>query len=293
MKKNVFFLVLVLTGIFIVSCKNNPPPVQQPPAANPNASPAAPAAPASAGAPVLGVSLSSRYFSPDGDGVDDILTITLSCRSEAPVSNWSFEIYEPEPPNLVFHQWSGSGNPPATLTWDGKNKEGELVQSASIYPFTFAAKNNQGNGAEYKGFIETDILIIKEGDVLRVQVPSIYFPPNRGDFNGLDAGLSASNQFVLGKIAVTLNRFRDYKVRIEGHANITAATLEARIKEQVEELQPLSEVRSRTVQDYLVNLGVDRTRLSYFGIGGARPVVPYVDHDNWWKNRRVEFILIK
>jgi outer membrane protein OmpA-like peptidoglycan-associated protein len=38
---------------------------------------------------------------------------------------------------------------------------------------------------------------------------------------------------------------------------------------------------------------VNRNRLSAIGMGGKRPVVRYEDHDNWWKNRRVEFILIK
>jgi outer membrane protein OmpA-like peptidoglycan-associated protein len=47
------------------------------------------------------------------------------------------------------------------------------------------------------------------------------------------------------------------------------------------------------VVDYLVNLGVARSRLSPVGIGGARPLVPYEAHDDWWKNRRVEFILLK
>jgi outer membrane protein OmpA-like peptidoglycan-associated protein len=43
--------------------------------------------------------------------------------------------------------------------------------------------------------------------------------------------------------------------------------------------------------DYLVGLGVERARLSSVGIGGDRPIVPFEDRDNWWKNRRVDFIL--
>jgi hypothetical protein len=78
-----------------------------------------------------------------------------------------------------------------------------------------------------------------------------------------------------------------------GHANPIATTVAARQREQDAELQPLSELRARTVVDYLVGLGVSRNRLSAFGIGGARPVIPYADRDNWWKNRRVEFILVR
>lgn len=289
MKKYLLLMALILTGIIVVSCGSTPP-AEQPPAPPP---PVSSAPPANAAAPVLGVNLSSRFFSPDGDGVDDTLTISLSCRSDAAVSNWSFEIFEPQPPNQSFFKWNGNGNPPASLTWDGKSASGELVQSASAYPYTFTAANVQGTSSQFKGIIQVDILVMKDGDTLRVQVPSIMFAPNIGNFTGLDPQLSASNQYILGRIAATLNSFKDYKVRIEGHANATAATAALREKEQTQELLPLSEARARTVMDYLVSLGVDSSRLSYVGVGSARPVAAYNDHANWWKNRRVEFILIK
>jgi outer membrane protein OmpA-like peptidoglycan-associated protein len=43
----------------------------------------------------------------------------------------------------------------------------------------------------------------------------------------------------------------------------------------------------------LSEFGVSRGRLSATGMGGSRPVVRFQDRDTWWKNRRVEFILIK
>jgi outer membrane protein OmpA-like peptidoglycan-associated protein len=45
--------------------------------------------------------------------------------------------------------------------------------------------------------------------------------------------------------------------------------------------------------DALVRNGVSRTRLSFTGVGGTRPVVSPDDRDNRWKNRRVEFLLIR
>jgi outer membrane protein OmpA-like peptidoglycan-associated protein len=58
-------------------------------------------------------------------------------------------------------------------------------------------------------------------------------------------------------------------------------------------LQPLSEERAKVVLARLQEFGVSRSRLSSVGVGGGRPVIAFEDHDNWWKNRRVEFILIK
>jgi len=42
-----------------------------------------------------------------------------------------------------------------------------------------------------------------------------------------------------------------------------------------------------------VGLGVQQERLSSVGVGSARTLVDFADRDNWWKNRRVEFILEK
>jgi outer membrane protein OmpA-like peptidoglycan-associated protein len=64
-------------------------------------------------------------------------------------------------------------------------------------------------------------------------------------------------------------------------------------QEEKNELQPLSDARAKTVLNMLVEFGVNRARLSSIGMGGTQPVVKYEDRDNWWKNRRVEFILIK
>jgi outer membrane protein OmpA-like peptidoglycan-associated protein len=47
------------------------------------------------------------------------------------------------------------------------------------------------------------------------------------------------------------------------------------------------------VMNKLIEFGVARSRLSSVGMGGTRTVVDPGDRDNTWKNRRVEFILIK
>jgi outer membrane protein OmpA-like peptidoglycan-associated protein len=190
-------------------------------------------------------------------------------------------------------EWSGEGEPPAQVVWDGRSSKGELVQSASDYPFTLTASDSLGNSSTFEGEIEVDVLVIREGNNLRVQVPSIVFGPNSGGFDGLDEEVIGNNDYILKRIAQVLNKFDTYKVTVEGHANLTAPTEAARKREQERESQPLSQKRAQFVVDYLVKLGIDRGRLSSIGIGGARPVVKYEDHDNWWKNRRVEFLLIK
>jgi len=115
------------------------------------------------------------------------------------------------------------------------------------------------------------------------------FRSNAADFAGLEKTVVDNNNRILRRIAEILNKFPDYKVQVEGHANAVTRTAE----EENLSLQPLSERRAQATVDFLVNFGVNRSRLSAIGMGGKRPVVSYADRDEWWKNRRVEFILIK
>ena len=188
------------------------------------------------------------------------------------------------------------------MVWDGRGNNGELVQSATDYPFIFSVTDELGLKSEVAGIISVDVLVIKIGDVLKIQVPSIIFRSDNADFkgkdevdNGLEQSVIDNNIRVIKRIAEILNKFPDYTVRIEGHANNISNT-------EAEEtstangnipLVPLSEARAEAVKEMLVEFGVAGNRLSTVGMGGRQPVVPWEDKDNWWKNRRVEFILNK
>jgi flagellar motor protein MotB len=237
------------------------------------------------------VDFSTDYFSPDGDGVDDELEIAITAEDESGIANWRMEIREPYAPNSVFAEWGDEGNPPEKITWNGRSASGELVQSATDYPYTLTVTDAKGNVSVFEGFVGVDVLVIREPNgVLRVQVSSIIFGANSGDFDGLDAATLANNDAILKRIALVLNKFGTYKVKVEGHANPVGRTARERQREQETDLA-LSEIRARFVVDYLVKLGVARNRLSSFGIGNARPIASLNDRGNWWKNRRVEFIL--
>jgi outer membrane protein OmpA-like peptidoglycan-associated protein len=239
--------------------------------------------------PVLSFTYQPQYFSPDNDGVEDELTMSLGIQDVSPIANWSLEIREPQPPYLLFYRLEGRGSPAERTIWDGRSNRGELVQAATDYPVTFTAADTLGNTSTIKANIGVDVLVIRDGDRLRIQVPSIIFRENAADFDSLPGATVDNNLRVLRRIAEILNKFRDYKVQIEGHANPVARTQ----AEETSELQPLSESRARAVVNMLAEFGVARTRLSAVGMGGTRPVVKFEDRDNWWKNRRVEFILIK
>jgi len=242
--------------------------------------------------PELSILTSPEYFSPDNDGEEDELFIYLSIKDVSPISNWSIEIREPEAPYTVFRRFEGRGYPADRLIWDGRSGWGELAQSATDYPYTFTAQDILGNTSSTEGKIGVDVLVIRDGDRLKIQVPSILFRPDYADFEGLGVDIIENNNRILRRLSQILNKFRDYRVQVEGHANPTQPVGPARDLEEAE-LKRLSEERARVVVDILVRNGVARNRLYYYGVGGSNPIAAFEDHDNWWKNRRVEFILIR
>ncbi|MDR2070463.1 MAG: gliding motility-associated C-terminal domain-containing protein, partial [Treponema sp.] len=256
--------------------------------------------------PELAFNSTPEYFSPDNDGVDDDLFMALTARDESPLADWSLEIWEVmidsqgrETSRKSFYRIEGRGAPSERMAWDGRSSRGELVQAATDYPFTFKAKDVLGNASSLDGKIGVDVLVIRDGDRLKIQVPSIIFRANAADFNGLAPEIGDNNNRILSRLAEILNKFRDYRITVEGHANPTTPPgTQARQNEENGGpreigLLPLSESRAKATVEYLVGFGVSRSRLSSIGMGGSRPVIPFEDRDNWWKNRRVEFILIK
>jgi outer membrane protein OmpA-like peptidoglycan-associated protein/flagellar hook assembly protein FlgD len=257
--------------------------------------------------PKAQVSLTPDPFSPDNDNSNSDLTIGLDVSSVADIAQWSFEVHEvavvegaapdSKPADRLFKSWSGTGAPAKTITWDGRSDKGELVESATDYPFIFTVTDVLGNTNKVEGAISIDVLVIRDGDRLKIKVPSIVFRANGADFNGLDADTIANNAKVIQRIAQILNKFKDYQILIEGHANsegkIAGYGPTATANEETKELIPLSTGRAELVKKLLGDNGVDPRRLSTKGMGSSEPVVDFKDAQNRWKNRRVEFILIR
>ena len=257
--------------------------------------------------PKAQVSLTPQPFSPDNDSNNNDLTIGLDVASPADIAQWSLQIHEiavvegaapgSTPGDRIFKSWSGTGSPAKTIVWDGRSDEGELVESATDYPFVFTVTDVLGNSNKVQGAISVDVLVIRDGDKLKIRVPSIVFRANGADFNGLDADTVANNNKVIQRIAQILNKFKDYAILIEGHANsvgkIEGSSAAAIANEETKELIPLSTGRAELVKKLLTDDGVDPKRLSTAGMGSSEPVVDFKDAQNRWKNRRVEFVLIR
>ena len=247
-----------------------------------------------------------EYFSPDNDGTDDDLFIQLKADTLLPLKEWTFQINDPR--GRKFWTTGGKNSITEKLIWDGKSNSGELVQSAMDYPYVFTVTDSLGMTSKVEGTIPIDILLVNDNGRLKMAVPSIIFRSDAADFKGegepgvakgkgLPQSTIDNNERVLKRIAVVLNKFKNYDVTIEGHANSMTGTAAEEETDNPAQwgpaLKPLSLNRAKFVRDRLVKYGVDRNRLSVQGLGGPRPIVNIRDEENKWKNRRVEFILDK
>jgi flagellar motor protein MotB len=241
-------------------------------------------------APEMRIGLRPNPFSPDGDGVDDTTTISISLQAETEILSWSARILDHT--DRVFRTFQGDGRPPRQIRWDGMSDNGELVDSARDYPFEITVRDDQGNTVTESATISTDILVFREGeDRLRIRVSSIHFAGNTADiFAGSDEEL-ARNLDTLRRLARILNRYPEREIIVEGHAAHIYLEGPAMRAEQDEVLIPLSRSRATEVMQALIILGVDRNRMRVEAYGGSRPVVPHADRPNMWQNRRVEFLI--
>jgi flagellar hook assembly protein FlgD/outer membrane protein OmpA-like peptidoglycan-associated protein len=242
--------------------------------------------------PKVGFDASPLPFSPDGDGFNDLLAVTLKAESASGVDSWDIQILDPE--GHPFISFSGKGAPEEPFTWDGLSANGELVEAAQDYTFAITVKDLLGNVAAVKKMVPIDVLVIRDGDRLKVRITSITFQANTADYSNVPADRAEKNTQTLKRLAQIFNRYSQYKIRIEGHAVMVNWDKPAEgKKEQETVLLPLSKARADSIKSALVKLGIDARRVTTEGIGGAQPIVPFSDLENRWKDRRVEFILIR
>lgn len=256
--------------------------------------------------PAIQAKTSPQYFSPDNDGENDELYINLRGDDIVPLKNWSFVVKDPEN-GKPFWSISGKSSITEQVVWDGRGNNGELVQSAMDYPYTFTVTDSLGLTSEADGKISVDVLVIRDGDVLKMAVPAIIFRADEADFGvqvldgngnvvkkGITEAQAKNNERVLKRIAKILNKFKNYTVTVEGHANsVTGLEDEETTNKYGKALVPLSQSRAEFVVEKLKDYGVAGARLTAAGRGGRQPVSKFGDKDNAWKNRRVEFILNK
>ncbi len=98
------------------------------------------------------------------------------------------------------------------------------------------------------------------------------------DFDKSD--IKAESYPILDEVMDYLDDHTDIKVEIQGHTDSIGTAAYN---------MGLSNRRAASVKKYLVDKGIETTRLEPMGFGLTRPVAPNDSEENRAKNRRVEF----
>ncbi|PKL17514.1 MAG: hypothetical protein CVV49_10690 [Spirochaetae bacterium HGW-Spirochaetae-5] len=226
--------------------------------------------------PKISISHEPDLFSPDDDGENDYLTLKIKGEDSSGFAGWNINIYNES--GLLFKKFSGKGNIPEHLKWDGVGDNGELVESASDYDVQFTATDPAGNISETASDkISVDILVIVTERGLKMRVSNIEFA-----FGSSTLRKRGTN--ILDRVYQILEKYRAYDIIVEGHTDDIG---------NEEYNLNLSEKRALAVKNYLVGKGTDSSRLKYVGMGESLPFYPNSSEENRRRNRRVEFLLVK
>jgi len=239
-------------------------------------------------APNISVKTDKEFFTPDNDGLDDIMYLNFtSAQDLSGIKNWKIAIYNPDD-NKEFSSVSGEGKPDGVYYWNGKsNDDGQIiVESATDYPMRIFAEDNAGNNsAEVLLPITIGILVnnIDKGR-FHIRISNIKFKPNTTVMTD-----DSKNIKILNMLADALNKYPDYKIVVEGYANKWRTGLSEK------KGYDLSIERARLIVIELVKRNVNSDNLLVKGMGFKDPIVPLKivmtiqEKENMKINRRVEF----
>ena len=236
-------------------------------------------------------------FTPDEDGVNDTVSFIPELENiEKDVESWTIRVLDQKGNKVI--QWDGKGKLPEKFEWDGKSDSGEYVFSRNLYTIEMSIvpneKDRNRTGQDKftaKTTITTGILfqVIIPNKKWKIVVNTIHFDPDKETFDKIPEEQRKENYETVESIARQIKEHGNVHVEVEGYANNVTNTE----RENLQELIPLSRLRAKTIMEMLIQNGLDKELLSYEGRGGSNPIAEWKDTSNWWKNRRVEFVVTR
>ncbi len=170
---------------------------------------------------------------------------------------------------------------------DANNKDTDgdgLEDGDEINKYKTNPKNTDSDGGTVSDQVEVrrgTNPLDSEDDVVKVDVPMVLegvtFASGKSD-------ITPESSMILAKALKTLQTYSDIIVEIRGYTD-NVGRKSSNIK--------LSQKRADSVRNWLVENGVDGSRIRAVGYGPANPIVPNDTKENKRKNRRIEFVRVK
>lgn len=245
--------------------------------------------------PVITVVVTKNPFTKTSGGIEGDLYVTIKAYDDNEVSSWTMDIVEKgkklTPENTV-RSYAGDGDPSDKIVWKGETDDSVQAKFMEEFTLIVTVTDIGGNKTVYDEDIKLDVIVIKRDGKLYLMVPNIIFGAYKDTLNSRGTAMTKRNYNSLEKVVGIFNKYPLFGLGLEAHAlNIfTSGSEKWELEEQV--LLPLTERRAETVQKALEALGLTSSIIVTNAYGGVYPIASTTDHKEWWKNRRVEFIMI-
>ena len=202
--------------------------------------------------------------------------VDIQAQDKHGIGGWKLEIRDKA--GAIFRNFSGDGQPPQPLVWDGTDGNGRFVDSGSTYYFWPFAKDSLGNWG--KGDPNALIVLLKE---IHFDIASdALFEPGKADVR-----ISAYHQLTGVKDLILKNHQAGTVVDIVGHTDN-----EPTVHSKYPNNQALSLARAQAVVKFLTTLlEMDPAILDAKGAGDSKPKATNDTAEGRLANRRVEVVI--
>jgi len=233
------------------------------------------------------VTITTRTFSPNGDGLDDTLTLQLVATDESEIRSWMVEVSNKD--GKLAKTFRGEEPLPQSIVWDGKDDYYNAIVPAGEYTArleVYDIAGNKGTSSPQKLNVEIPLAKLGEGIKVEEEERGLKITFSVKVLFGISKAILREDGYVAIEQAIrVLKAYPLNKVSIEGHTDSVGNAAYN---------QKLSEMRAKAVYDYLVERGeIDPARLSIEGWGEEKPIASNRSVRGRDVNRRVEIIILK
>ena len=249
-------------------------------------------------APVGRLTVAPTVFTPDGDGENDTLFLSLGLRDFSGIRSWKMRIRK-KGSKRDFRVFTGKGGAKRIkkiIHWDGKSTDRrDEVEAVEEYAVFFDAVDVSGNRMKtIRRFFTVGVLVEKTPRGLRIRVSSIRFRSG-------SSRLKKKSNTKLNKVIYIIRKILSDPVKygLSSRARIVISGHTDDVGPSKYNLK-LSVQRARAVRDYMIRQDINPGILRYKGMGESQPhkiirpgMSAYRIRDYRSRNRRVEFFILK
>ena len=233
--------------------------------------------------PEVSVKISPDYFTPDGDGNKDFLTIHTGYSDFSEITYWLLQIFivpdVENHPTKLYRSFRGNKFLPGKIVWKGDSDINDALKSNESLEFRLYAKDRAGNVSRVTVEKSKTGIIVEnydsDGKFLKI------YMPDQNYFNS-DGTLTGKGKSILRSMLDGIDRYGWYFIHAESHESFHG---------REEENLDRTEKKSKHIYDYLSGKVHDEENLDYRGYGESelqstedKPFVHY-------RNSRIEITL--